>query len=135
MVVFVVKRYAVREAEKWRYAVRKTKIGRYAVRQRGGGVTLIHIRGGSRGGVEEPPPPIFDDQQKSVNNLKSEQKIRKLCPTDDLSASRIQLFFWCGAISFDLRPNVTPSPSPSHYSEILDPPLHMGVMRDIRGCC
>ena len=33
MVVFVVKRYAVREAEKWRYAVRKG----------GGGVTLnIH---------------------------------------------------------------------------------------------
>jgi len=41
MVVFVVKRYAVREAEKWRYAVRKAKIGRYAVRQGGGGVTLI----------------------------------------------------------------------------------------------
>ena len=37
MVVFVVKRYAVREAEKWRYAVRKAKIGRYAVRQGGGG--------------------------------------------------------------------------------------------------
>ena len=36
MVVFVVKRYAVREAEKWRYAVRKAKIGRYAVRQGGG---------------------------------------------------------------------------------------------------
>ena len=42
MVVFVVKRYAVREAEKWRYAVRKAKIGRYAVRQGGGGVTLIN---------------------------------------------------------------------------------------------
>jgi len=41
MVVFVVKRYAVREAEKWRYAVRKAKIRRYAVRQGGGGVTLI----------------------------------------------------------------------------------------------
>ena len=41
MVVFVVKRYAVREAEKWRYAVRKAKIGRYAVRKEGGGVTLI----------------------------------------------------------------------------------------------
>jgi len=40
MVVFVVKRYAVREAEKWRYAVRKAQIGRYAVRQGGGGVTL-----------------------------------------------------------------------------------------------
>ena len=39
---FVVKRYAVREAEKWRYAVRKAKIGRYAVRQGGGGVTLIY---------------------------------------------------------------------------------------------
>jgi len=37
MVVIVVKRYAVREAEKWRYAVRKTKIGRYAVRKGGGG--------------------------------------------------------------------------------------------------
>jgi len=41
MVVFVVKRYAVREAEKWRYAVRKAKIGRYAVRHGGGGVTLL----------------------------------------------------------------------------------------------
>jgi len=37
MVVFVFKRYAVREAEKWWYAVRKAKIGRYAVRQGGGG--------------------------------------------------------------------------------------------------
>jgi len=36
MVVFVVKRYAVRETEKWRYAVRKAKIGRYAVRKGGG---------------------------------------------------------------------------------------------------
>ena len=43
MVVFVVKRYAVREAEKWRYAVRKAKIGRYAVRQGEGGVTLIAL--------------------------------------------------------------------------------------------
>ena len=42
MVVFVVKRYAVREAEKWRYAVRKAKIGRYAVRKGGGGVTLLY---------------------------------------------------------------------------------------------
>jgi len=41
MVVFVVKRYAVREAEKWRYAVRMAKIGRYAVRKGGGGVTLM----------------------------------------------------------------------------------------------
>jgi len=41
--VFVVKRYAVREAEKWRYAVRKAKIGQYAVRKGGGGVTLISI--------------------------------------------------------------------------------------------
>ena len=32
-----VKRYAVREAIKWRYAVRKAKIGRYAVRKGGGG--------------------------------------------------------------------------------------------------
>jgi len=39
-VVIVVKRYAVREAEKWRYTVRKAKIGRYAVRNGGGGVTL-----------------------------------------------------------------------------------------------
>ena len=37
IVVFVVKRYAVRETEKWRYAVRKAKIGRYAVRKGGGG--------------------------------------------------------------------------------------------------
>jgi len=37
MAVFVVKRYAVRETEKWRYAVRKAKIGRYAVRKGGGG--------------------------------------------------------------------------------------------------
>ena len=29
MVVFVVKRYAVREAKKWQYAVRKAKIERY----------------------------------------------------------------------------------------------------------
>jgi len=41
MVVFVVKRYAVREAKKWRYAVRKAKIGRYAVRK--GGVTLSTV--------------------------------------------------------------------------------------------
>jgi len=34
MVVFV-KRYAVRETEKWWYAVRKAKIGRYAVRKGG----------------------------------------------------------------------------------------------------
>ena len=43
MVVFVVKRYAVREAEKWRYAVRKAKIGRNAVYQGGGGVTLMYV--------------------------------------------------------------------------------------------
>jgi len=30
---FVVKRYAVREAKKWRYAVRKAKKWRYAVRK------------------------------------------------------------------------------------------------------
>ena len=30
MVVFVVNRYAVREAKKWRYAVRRAKIGWYA---------------------------------------------------------------------------------------------------------
>ena len=50
IVVFVVKRYAVRETEKWRYAVCKAKIGQYAVckakigqyavRKGGGGVTL-----------------------------------------------------------------------------------------------
>ena len=40
MVVFVVIRYAVREAKKWRYAVRDAKIKRYAVRKGGGGVTL-----------------------------------------------------------------------------------------------
>jgi len=44
MLVFVVKRYAVRETEKWQYAVRKAKIGRYALRKGGGGVTLIHIQ-------------------------------------------------------------------------------------------
>ena len=43
MVVFVVKRYAVREAKKWRYAVRNAKIERYAVRKGEGGVTLIHV--------------------------------------------------------------------------------------------
>jgi len=37
MVVFVVKRYAVREAKNWRYAVRNAKIERYAVRKGGGG--------------------------------------------------------------------------------------------------
>ena len=36
MVVFVVKRYAVCEANKLRYAVRMSKIGRYAVRKGGG---------------------------------------------------------------------------------------------------
>jgi len=39
---FVVKRYAVREAEKWRYAVRNAKIEWYAVRKGGGGVTLYN---------------------------------------------------------------------------------------------
>jgi len=43
MVVFVVKRYEVREAEKWRYEVRKAKIGWYAVRKDGRGVTLIIV--------------------------------------------------------------------------------------------
>jgi len=38
---FVVKRYAVREAKKWRYAVRKAQIERYAVREGGRGVTLM----------------------------------------------------------------------------------------------
>ena len=33
---FVVKRYAVREAKKWRYAVRNAKIEWYAVRKGGG---------------------------------------------------------------------------------------------------
>ena len=37
MVVFYVKRYAVREAKEWRYAVPKAKIIRYAVRKGGGG--------------------------------------------------------------------------------------------------
>jgi len=37
MVVMLIKRYEVREAEKWRYAVRKAKIGRCAVRKGGGG--------------------------------------------------------------------------------------------------
>ena len=35
IVVIVVKRYAVREAKKWRFAVREAKIGRYAVRKGG----------------------------------------------------------------------------------------------------
>jgi len=44
MVVFVVKRYAVRESKKWRYTVRNAKIGWYAVRNGGGGVTLtLHV--------------------------------------------------------------------------------------------
>ena len=43
MVVFVVKRYAVRVAKKWRYAVRNAKIERYAVRKGEGGVTLLHL--------------------------------------------------------------------------------------------
>jgi len=38
MVVFVVKRYAVCEAKKWRYAVYNAKIVRYAVRKWEGGV-------------------------------------------------------------------------------------------------
>jgi len=33
MVVFVVIRFALREAKKWRYTVRNAKIGRYAVRK------------------------------------------------------------------------------------------------------
>ena len=33
--IFVVKRYAVREAEQWRYAVRNAKLRRYAVRKGG----------------------------------------------------------------------------------------------------
>ena len=41
-VVFVVKRYAVRETEKWQYAVRKAKIGQYAVRK-GEGVSPSFI--------------------------------------------------------------------------------------------
>jgi len=43
MVVFVVKRYAVRVAKKRRYAVRNAKIERYAVRKGEGGVTLIYV--------------------------------------------------------------------------------------------
>jgi len=42
MVLFVVKRYAVREAKKRRYAVREAKIGPCAVRKGGEGVTLIY---------------------------------------------------------------------------------------------
>jgi len=42
MVVFVVKRYAVREAKKWQHAVRRPNIGRYAVRNGRGGVTLLY---------------------------------------------------------------------------------------------
>ena len=40
MVVFVVKRYAVREAKKWQYAVRNAKIEQYAVRKGGGSPSL-----------------------------------------------------------------------------------------------
>ena len=40
---FVFKRYAVREAKKWRYAVRNAKVELYAV-NKGGGVTLIMIK-------------------------------------------------------------------------------------------
>ena len=43
MVVFAVKRQAVREAKKWWYAVRDAKIERYAVRKGGGGVTLTTV--------------------------------------------------------------------------------------------
>ena len=53
MVVFVVKRYAVRNVKKWRYAVRNVKKWRYAVRNAkieqyaerkgGGGVTLMFL--------------------------------------------------------------------------------------------
>ena len=43
MVVFVVKRYAVREVKKWRYAVRNAKIKRYAVRKGGGGCHPLHL--------------------------------------------------------------------------------------------
>ena len=42
MIVFVVKRYAVRKAKKLRYAVRKAKIRRYAVCKGEGGVTLFY---------------------------------------------------------------------------------------------
>jgi len=42
IVVLVVKRYAVLEAQKWRYAVCKAKIRRYAVRNGGRGVTLLN---------------------------------------------------------------------------------------------
>ena len=41
MVDFVVKRYAVCKAKKWRYAVRKAKIGWYPVQMGGGGATLF----------------------------------------------------------------------------------------------
>jgi len=44
MVIFVVKRYAVREAKKRRYAVRKAKKRQYAVRKGGGGVTIMLVR-------------------------------------------------------------------------------------------
>jgi len=42
MVVFVAKRYAVREAKKWRYAVRNAKIERYAVRKGEGVSSSTH---------------------------------------------------------------------------------------------
>ena len=43
MVVFVVKRYAVRDTKKWRFTVRKAKIGRYAIRK-GEGVSPSTLR-------------------------------------------------------------------------------------------
>jgi len=43
---FVVKRYAEREAKKWRYYTQYAmpKIKRYAIPKGGGGVTLIYMR-------------------------------------------------------------------------------------------
>jgi len=57
MVVFVVKRYAVREAKKWRYAVRNAKIERYAVRKGGGGC--------------HPPPYIGQYVSQTLNRYEN----------------------------------------------------------------
>jgi len=62
MVVFVVKRYAVREAKKWRYAVRNAKIERYAVRIGGRGVS-----------------PSFRGFRRQAEHIESVRSTQKSC--------------------------------------------------------
>jgi len=50
---FVVKRYAVRQAKKWRYAVRNAKIERYAVRNGGGACHPLIIRARIKTALDE----------------------------------------------------------------------------------